>query len=317
MTFAAAGVSLNPLIPFFWALFVGLVFSTVGAAGGILAGVGHMTIFGIADANMIKPMNQLLVIVSPLIAVPAYWRQQRVVFGLGLLLGLGSIFGSIFGSWYSKNYLPAMHQYQPLFGLLVFFISLRLFYETTRRFQERNKKIRESSRAFEAKISELTGQRRNPSADGILETTCSLRKLKIIFLGQEFSCNPAWPVLAGFVISVISSALGVGGGFLLVPYMASRLGLPMFIVAGTSALAVLVGSLTSVGNYLYLGVRVDWTLALLELGGVIVGSLLGPWVSRYLKERFLRLLLAIMLLYIALGYTFGGWVKAWFGISII
>lgn len=317
MTFALAGVSLNPLVPFFWALFVGLVFSTVGAAGGILAGVGHITIFGIADANMVKPMNQLLVIVSPLIAIPAYWRQQRVVFSLGLLLGLGSIFGSIFGSWYSKNYLPTMYQYQPLFGLLVLFISLRLFYETTRRFQERNKKIRESSRAFEAKIRVLTGQRRNPSGDGMLETTCSLRKLKISFLGHEFSFNPAWPVLAGFVISVISSALGVGGGFLLVPYMASRLGLPMFIVAGTSALAVLVASVTSVGNYLYLGVKVDWPLALLCLVGVTLGSLLGPWVSRYMKESFLRLLLAVVLLYIAVGYTFGGWVKVWFGISII
>ena len=317
MTFAVAGISLNPLIPFFWAVFVGLVFSTVGAAGGILAGVGHITVFGIADANMIKAMNQLLIIVSPLIAVPAYWRQQRVVFGLGLLLGLGSIFGSILGSWYSKNYLPSMHQYQPLFGLLVLFISLRLFYETTQRFQERNKKIRESSKAFEAKISALAGQRRNPSAEGILETTCSFRKLKIIFLGHEFSCNPAWPVLAGFVISVISSALGVGGGFLLVPYMASWLGLPMFIVAGTSALAVFVASVASVGNYLYLGVKVDWALALVCLVGVTLGSLLGPWVSRYLKERFLRLLLAIVLLYIAVGYTFGGWLKAGLGISII
>ncbi|MBI4522694.1 MAG: sulfite exporter TauE/SafE family protein, partial [Deltaproteobacteria bacterium] len=76
MEFAVAGVTLNPFIPFLWALFVGLVFSMVGAAGGILAGVGHISLFGLADANMIKPMNQLLVIVSPLVAVPAYWRQQ-------------------------------------------------------------------------------------------------------------------------------------------------------------------------------------------------------------------------------------------------
>ena len=148
MTFDAAGISLNPLIPFFWALFVGLVFSTVGAAGGILAAVGHITIFGITDANMIKPMNQLLVIVSPLIAIPAYWRQQRVVFNLGLLLGLGSIVGSLFGSWYSKNYLPGLRQYQMIFGLLVLFIALRLFYESTRIFLERNRKIRETSRLF-------------------------------------------------------------------------------------------------------------------------------------------------------------------------
>ncbi len=316
MTFAVAGISLNPLIPFFWALFVGLVFSTVGAAGGILAGVGHITVFGIADANMIKPMNQLLVIVSPLIAVPVYWRQQRLVLSLGLLLGLGSLFGSIFGSWFSKNYLPEMHQYQPLFGFLVLFISLRLFYEASRGFRERNSRVRESSKIFESKIRELRGKMRG-SSGAILKTSLSLRKLRIVFLGQDFSSNSFWPVLTGFAVGVIGSALGVGGGFLLVPYMASWLGLPMFIVAGTSALSVFIASVTSVGSYLYLGVRVDWSLAAIELAGVTMGSFLGPWISRYMKERFLRLLLAVVLLYIALGYTLGGWVKAWFGISII
>ncbi|MBI4528635.1 MAG: sulfite exporter TauE/SafE family protein [Deltaproteobacteria bacterium] len=316
MIFAVAGISLNPLIPFFWALFVGLIFSTVGAAGGILAGVGHISVFGIADANMIKPMNQLLVIVSPLIAVPVYWRQQRVVLSLGLLLGLGSIFGSVFGSWYSKNYLLEMRQYQPLFGLLVFIISLRLFYECSRRFRDRNSKVREAFKTFESKLRELKGGK-GVRSKKILETSLSLRRQRINFTGYEFSLNPFWPILAGSVVGLIGSALGVGGGFLLVPYLASWLGLPMFIVAGTSALAVLVASVTSVGSYLYLGVKVDWLLAALELSGVVVGSLLGPWVSRYMRERFLRLLLAIVFLYIALGYAFGGWIKAWLGISVI
>ncbi len=317
MNFAVAGIVLNPLIPLFWAMFVGLIFSTVGAAGGILAGVGHITIFGIPDANMVKPMNQLLVIVSPLIAIPAYWRQQRVVFSLGLLLGLGSIFGAVFGSWFSKNYLPDMGQYQLLFGLLVLFISLRLFYEVTQRFQERRGKIRESSSVFESKLRELPRKRENGTTEEILKTRFFLRRLHIFFLGQEFSCNPAGPIMAGFLIAIISAALGVGGGFLLVPFMASWLQLPMFIVAGTSAISVLIASLISVGNYLYLGAQVDWLLALIELAGVIVGSLLGPWVSRYMKERWLRFTLAVVLLYIGIGYTFGGWVKAWFGITIL
>jgi uncharacterized membrane protein YfcA len=306
MNFVVADIVLNPLTPFFWAMFVGLIFSTVGAAGGILAGVGHITVFGMADANMIKPMNQLLVIVSPLIAVPAYWRQQRVVFSLGLLLGLGSIFGSVFGSWYSKNYLPDMRQYQLFFGFVVLFICLRLFYETTRRFQDRNKKVRESSKAFEDKLGELRRNGGNGPVAEILKTKFSLRRLNIFFLGQEFSCNVISPVLAGFLIAVISAALGVGGGFLLVPFMASWLQLPMFIVAGTSALSVLISSVTSVGNYLYMGVQVDWPLAFIELAGVVLGSMLGPWVSSYMKERWLRWTLGTVLLYIGFRYTFGG-----------
>src|SRR3990172_3184335 len=196
MNFAVAGILLNPLLPFFWALFVGLVFSMVGAAGGILAGVGHITLFGIADANMIKPMNQLLVIVSALIAVPVYWRQQRVIFSLGFLLGLGSIIGSVFGSWYSKNYLPEMRQYQTIFGLLVLFISLRLFYETTRTFQEQNSRMREAAQLFERRIRELKGRRDQPPGE-ILRARLSWQRLEVFFLGHEFSFNPVWPVVSG------------------------------------------------------------------------------------------------------------------------
>ena len=38
---------LNPLIGFLWAIWVGWIFSTVGAFGGIMAGVGHITIYGL------------------------------------------------------------------------------------------------------------------------------------------------------------------------------------------------------------------------------------------------------------------------------
>ncbi|MCY0866688.1 MAG: hypothetical protein OWQ49_03940 [Aquificaceae bacterium] len=60
---------------------MGLIFSTVGAAGGILAGVGHLSIFGIRDANLVKFYNQFLVALSPLISLPLYLKQKRVVFG--------------------------------------------------------------------------------------------------------------------------------------------------------------------------------------------------------------------------------------------
>ncbi len=300
MTFDTAGITAPPMLPFLWALLVGLVFSMIGAAGGILAAVGHITILGMADANTIKAMNQLLVIVSPIVAVPAYWRQERVIPSLALLLGAGSIFGAVAGSWYSKTNLATLAQYRPLFGLLTLFIAARLLYEATSRFRERHRKIRESSEAFEASARGAGRQR-------LLTVTWRFSGLTILFLGQEFRCRIPSPVLAGFLIAFVSAALGVGGGFLLVPYLASWLELPMFLVAGTSALAVLVASLMSVTNYLYLGVRVDWPLALLEVAGVIVGSLLGPWVSGYMRERWLRLMLGGVLLAIGVSYAGGAW----------
>jgi hypothetical protein len=41
------GPQLNPMVGFLWAIWVGWIFSTVGAFGGIMAGVGHITIYGL------------------------------------------------------------------------------------------------------------------------------------------------------------------------------------------------------------------------------------------------------------------------------
>ena len=310
LTFPVAGVTLNPLLPFAWALVVGLVFSLVGAAGGILAAVGHLTVFGLADANTVKPMNQLLVIASPLVSVPAYWRQRRLLLAVALLIAAGSVAGSILGSWYSTNYLASMRAYRWLFGLLTLGIAARLLYETTGKFRERHARLREASKAFEASHPR---SRRGARAHAV-ETRWRFPHLEVTLSGQTFPCAVPGLLATGFVVAFVAAALGVGGGFLLVPYLASWLGLPMFVVAGTSALAVLVASLVSVANYLYLGARIDWPLAALELAGVTLGSLLGPWVSQYMRERWLRLVLAIVLAYIGIAYTLPGGLGRWLGV---
>ncbi|MBI1736543.1 MAG: sulfite exporter TauE/SafE family protein [Candidatus Rokubacteria bacterium] len=307
MTFDVAGVTVSPLVPFAWALFVGLVFSTIGAAGGILAAVGHITVLGVADANVVKPMSQLLVVVSPLVSVPAYWRQRRLVIAVALLIGGGAVAGSLLGSWYSTRYLGSMRDYRVAFGVLTLLIALRLWYESTARFRARNARLRETAKAFERTRAGAPGGAR-------AETRWRFPGLDVVLAGHVFPCNVASLVLTGGVVAFVSAALGVGGGFLLVPYLTSWLGLPMFVVAGTSALAVLVAALVSVGNYLYLGVRVDWLLAAVEVAGVVLGSLLGPWVSRYMREGWLRLALALVLAYIGVAYTLPGGLGWWLGV---
>src|SRR5699024_7839812 len=87
-TFKQAGISTPVVVPFAWSLFVGVVFTTIGAAGGTLAGVGHISVLGMQNANDIKPMNQMTTLVSPFFALPSYLKQKRIVLSLGLLLGV-------------------------------------------------------------------------------------------------------------------------------------------------------------------------------------------------------------------------------------
>jgi uncharacterized membrane protein YfcA len=103
-------------------------------------------------------------------------------------------------------------------------------------------------------------------------------------------------------IAVLSSALGVGGGFLLVPFMNIILRLPMHIIAGTSALAITLHSLTSVANYVRIGVELDYALLGLLFIGVIAGSVIGPLLSRFLPDKGLRGFLMVVLFVIGFRY---------------
>ncbi|RLJ71349.1 hypothetical protein BCF55_1649 [Hydrogenivirga caldilitoris] len=296
------GVEINPLLALLWSFFVGLVFSTVGAAGGILAGVGHISIFGIPQANSIKLMNQLLILTSTLISVPSYWKQRRVIFILGFLLGIGSIIGAFVGSTLSYKFLPDLKSYKPIFGLFTLVVAFKVFYDVF----SKGKDIRDVEKRIEEK------GRSDLRTRGV-----SLFRVELAFLGASYTFNPITPIVAGFVVAVISSALGVGGGFLLVPFMVSVMGLPMFLVPGTSALSILVTMTVSAGNYLNLGAKIDLQLLVIEVLGVMTGSLLGPHLSRVLKERKLRLALGILLLYIGFGYTLGAWIERTFGIRLL
>lgn len=284
-----------PLIPILWGLLVGLVFSLVGAAGGILASFGLISVLGVTDANQVKPMAQALTLATPLIAVPSYFRQCRVIASLALVLAAGGILGSLVGSTFSARYLADLSTFKPVFAVLVLVIALQMIWSM------RSRPEGASSRAAQAFEGLIAGSGQ-PCDFGVRHTHWSIARIEFEFGGEQFSFRPWLAFAAGFGIAVLSSALGVGGGFLLVPFMAMVLRLPMFIVAGTAALAIFVSSMASIANYLALGVRLDWDLLVPLLIGTFAGAWLGPIISRFLREHWLRILLVLVLLGIGLRY---------------
>ena len=248
-----------------WGIWVGWIFSSVGAFGGIMAGVGHITVFGLADYGRTfkqtsPPLNKLLTdsirVSQPVPGGPV---------GLYLLLDLlshgpvGAAVGALPGCRRHSGRLPdsgvdrgqdQSQQYIGYFGIVVFAVAFVLFYETTPAGQAKKKAAKAAAKAFEdINIRKCAVDETGAQACGVQVTHWGITKIAFTFYGQEFSFNPLWPVLGGFVIAAISAFIGVGGGFLYVPFLTSVAGLPMFIVAGTSALAVLVSMITSIFTY--------------------------------------------------------------------
>jgi hypothetical protein len=237
----------------------------------------------------------------------------RLVMPLALCLAGGGVLGA-----YLIPVLTAgkvnLSSYIGYFGIVVFAVAGVLFYETTPAGQASRKSAKAAAKAFEdANIHKKAGGA-TTGKEGVKVKSWGFSKIVFTFYGVEFSFNPIWPILGGFVIAAISAFIGVGGGFLYVPFLTSVVGLPMFIVAGTSALAVLVSMITSIFTYMFVkSVPIDFTLIGSELIGIFIGSLLGPVTSKYIPEVWLKRLFVVLALYVGIGYT----TKGFLGYSVL
>jgi uncharacterized membrane protein YfcA len=311
------GQQINLMVAFFWAIWVGWVFSTVGAFGGVLAGVGHISIFGLGAyaktfrdsapelnkfvTDSIRVSNQWLVGLSAAVSSVNYAKQKRLIIPLGLSLGLGSLLAA-FLVVYTTMGKVKFSQYQGYFGLIVFLIGGFMIYEMTPRGQSRKKAAKEAAKAFEATIK----QKGDITQSGAKTAHFSLTRAEISFFGQTFTFNPIWAFVGGFFISAISSFIGVGGGFLYVPFLTSIVGLPMFVAAGTSALAVLISMILSIFNFMIKGVTIYWVMIGVELVGIFIGSMIGPRTGKYIPEKGLKWFFILLAIYVGLDYTLRG-----------
>ena len=316
---------LNPIIGLLWAIWVGWIFSTVGAFGGIMAGVGHMTIYGLGAyaksfkttapglnkfvTDSIRVSNQWLVGLSALVSSFNYQRQKRLVPALGLFLGSGALFATLLVVFTTAGKIK-FSQYQGWFGLCVFVIGGFMIYEMTPKGQASKKSAQAAAKAFE----ETAKTKGKIEDQGVKTLKWSLVKTEISFFGQTFTFSPIWAFVGGFFISAIASFLGIGGGFLYVPFLTSVVGLPMFVVAGTSALSVLIGMIFAIFNFMVLkGVMVHWSLIGMELIGIFIGSMIGPRTGKYIPAKVLKGIFIVLALYIGLRYTLRGF----FGIQML
>lgn len=319
--------NVNLLLGFAWAVWVGWIFSTIGAFGGIMAGVGHITVFGFGSyassfkdtsptlnklvTDSIRVSNQWLVGTSAAISSFNYWRMGRLVLPLALALGISSIAGASLIPWLTAGKI-SLKAYIGYFGLFVLALGCYLFWETTPKGQESKKKAKEAAKAFEASIK--SGSKVDTAAMGVKVVSFAPNKCVFTFFGVEFSFNPLIPLVGGFFIAGLASFLGVGGGFLLVPFLTSVAGLPMYLVAGTSALAVLISMITSIFTFMFVSnTPIFWPLIGAELVGIFVGSVIGPRTSKYIPDIWLKRLFIVVAMYVGIKYTTQGL----FGLKIL
>lgn len=312
-----AGIPGAPLINYFtaflWAVWIGWIFSTVGAFGGIMAGVGHLTILGLGAyagsfritnpelnaflTDTIRASNQYLVGLAAFISTVNFYRAKRIVLPLGLALGAGSVAGGVLIPLFTAGKIQ-LGEYLGYFGLTVLVIGGFIYYSTTRKGLDSKKKAGEATESFKRMLEE-----KRPLSSGVEGVSFGLTAASFSFYGTEYRFNPLLAFAGGLLIAALSSFIGIGGGFLYVPFLTMVVGLPMLIVAGTSALAVLLGMVTSIFSFVVLKETfISWDLVGVEMAGVCIGAMIGPRTQKYIPEVWLKRLFVLLAVYVGLRY---------------
>ena len=107
------------------------------------------------------------------------------------------------------------------------------------------------------------------------------------------------PIIIGLIAGILSSVMGVGGGFILIPAMIYILGMPTQIVVGTSLMQIIFVTLVSTIMHSYINQTVDVVLSSLLLLGAVIGAQIGTRVMIRLKGEQIRFLFAIIIILVA------------------
>jgi uncharacterized membrane protein YfcA len=117
--------------------------------------------------------------------------------------------------------------------------------------------------------------------------------------------SPLAPFLLGALTGVLTVVLGVGGGFVMVPAMIYLLGMAAQVVVGTSLFQILFVTAATTMIHATTTKAVDIVLALLLLVGSAIGAQIGSRFAMKLKPEYLRLLLALLVLAVAVRMAVG------------
>jgi len=112
----------------------------------------------------------------------------------------------------------------------------------------------------------------------------------------EIRINRAQSVLAGCVTGILSGMVGVGGGFILIPFMAYILKIPFKATIGTSLGIIFIGAVAgSIGKIV--SFQVEFALVLPVIIGSLLAAQFGARVAKRTSPDTLRhILMAVVIL---------------------
>ena len=312
VAFPIAGVRV-PIWHLVWmGVWTGYTLALVGEASGIFALPYTMSVLQFSSPA-VSPTTQILTLFNPLGALFGFRRNRQWNLDFALWVCVGGAAGALIGPFVRLTLLSDVKPFTFVVGLALVFVGGHLCVAAARGFLSRH-----SGEGIDARFRAQAQAHRDagrapagvPPGTPIETVSKSGNHITLSFWGETWTVRPSALFIIGFGVGIISSALGVGGGFLLVPILAMIYHLPMYVVVAATIPYVIVLSLVALITYsgivpaiTGISIAPEWAWGLFAASGGILGSWAAAKTQRFVPEYSLKVMLGAITGFAGLLYV--------------
>jgi len=281
-------------------IWTGYAMALVGQAAGILALPYSTSVLQFSNAH-VSPSTLVLTLLNPMGALLGFRRTGQWNLRFAAWLCAGGALGGVIGPFLRATLLSDAAAFRLVLGCALAFVGAQLCLKALGK-----------GRSVKA-----------PGAANLRIRTLSARGLflTIGYLEQQWTLNQAVLFVIGAAVGVISAALGLGGAFLIVPFLVIVYRLPMHVVpAATIPYAIVLSAVGLVTYSIVLpltgrpSIQPEWAWGFFAAAGGIFGAWAAAKTQRYLPESVLDAMLGTITAAAALAYVASFFVKLPFSV---
>ncbi len=243
---------------------IGTLGTLIGAGGGFILVPLLVLLEPGWSVDEVTAFSLAVVTANATTGALSYWRQGRVDPFSFPLYTVAAIPGAILGA-FATAYIPRPI-FDPLFGVVLIAIGVWLF------------------------------ARPGSSEDGAM--TGPFQRVLLDRSGHRYtwSFDPRVGVAGSMFVGFFSSVLGIGGGIIHVPLLATVLGFPAHVATATShAVLAVTAAIATIVHLVHGDYRTIWQPVLAACGGAIAGAPIGALLSTRVRGAVILRILAVAL----------------------
>jgi uncharacterized membrane protein YfcA len=284
--FQTAGVTIAIWRLVWMGAWTGYTMALVGQAAGLFALPYSTSVLQFSNPH-VSPTMLVLTFISPVGALLGFRRSGQWNLDLAIAVCLGGALGALLGPFLRATVLASVDTFRLTLGIALALFGLQLSWKAVR---DHSRSGRSIGRDFVDNSS---------SAQFKIETVSKSWRCVAIQFGRHRRTLPSLPLFAiGAGVGVFSSALGVGGGFLLVPIFAVVYGLPLYVMVAATIPYTIVLSLIGILTFTFIlpafgapSIGPEWSWGFFTAAGGLFGSWCASKTQLYFPEHILTWML--------------------------